>query len=63
MKKLRDVVASQANALDVDAALLATKRELEEIVRAPDVSEWPERFSGWRGELLRENFRQVLEKK
>ncbi|NKI34196.1 ribonuclease D [Wenzhouxiangella sp. XN79A] len=50
VKRLQGVVRERAEALGVDPALLASKRELERIVRG----ERPEWLDGWRGEQLGE---------
>lgn len=48
VKRLQDIVRDCAEALEVDPALVASKRELERIVRG----ERPEWLDGWRGEVL-----------
>jgi ribonuclease D len=48
VKRLQSTVRERAEALDIDPALLASKRELERIVRG----ERPDWLDGWRGEQL-----------
>ena len=49
LKQMRQHVQARAKALDVDPALLASRRELEKLLRAgDDRSAIPERFLGWR---------------
>jgi ribonuclease D len=50
IKRLQSLVRERAEALDVEPALLASKRELERILRG----ERPEWLEGWRGEILAE---------
>lgn len=53
LKVWRSVVQSRAKALDVDPALLASRRQLEQLLHALEEGrEPPERFLGWRREVL-----------
>ncbi|TVQ29276.1 MAG: ribonuclease D [Wenzhouxiangella sp.] len=48
LKAAQQVVRQQAEALEIDPALIASKRELTRLVRG----EQPDWLSGWRGEVL-----------
>jgi ribonuclease D len=49
LKRMRQVVQERAKALDIDPALLASRRELERLLRAVSTGDpVPKRFLGWR---------------
>jgi len=51
LARLREAVKEQAARLNIDPALIASRRELEGLVRlAP--GEWPDKFKGWRHRLM-----------
>jgi ribonuclease D len=53
LNKMRDIVENRATELGVEAALLASRRELEKLIRAVAADEpLPERFLGWRKEVV-----------
>ncbi|MFC1719763.1 ribonuclease D [Pseudomonadota bacterium] len=53
LNAMRGIVESRANDLGVEAALLASRRELEKLIRAVAMDEpLPERFLGWRKEVI-----------
>ena len=52
MSDMRRLVLSVATKLAVDPALLASKRELESLILSPEGEPLPERFLGWREELI-----------
>lgn len=52
MSDMRRLVLSVATKLAVDPALLASKRELESLILSPTGEPLPERFLGWRKELI-----------
>jgi len=52
-KEMRKLVVSMSAELKVDPALLASRRELEKLIRAEaDGSALPDRFLGWRKEII-----------
>jgi len=53
LNKMRGIVENRASELGVEAALLASRRELEKLIRAVAADEpIPERFLGWRKEVI-----------
>jgi ribonuclease D len=53
LKHMRNVVQKRSTALGIDPALLASRRELEKLVRALAAgAAMPERFLGWRKEVI-----------
>jgi ribonuclease D len=53
LKDMRSIVQSRSTELAVDPALLASRRELEKLIRALAAgSPIPERFLGWRKEVI-----------
>lgn len=58
--KLRTRVGSKADALGVEASLLATKRELEELVLSAG-NEIPERLTGWRMDQITKDLLAILD--
>jgi ribonuclease D len=57
LNQLRETVQHQAKTLDLDPALLASRRELEVAVRAK-TSEWPDKFDGWRSQFIGEQLQR-----
>lgn len=64
MSDMRHLVKEKANELSVDPALLASKRELESLILLPQGEPLPDRYLGWRKDIitnglleLKENFR------
>jgi ribonuclease D len=61
LKKMKDIVARHAKALGLDAALLASRKELEKLIRATDAGEPPpERFMGWRKGVISDELLSVI---
>ncbi|MCU0990063.1 MAG: hypothetical protein MUE63_10905, partial [Xanthomonadales bacterium] len=55
-------VQERATALDVDPALLASRRELEKLLRATLAGEPPpERFLGWRKAVITDELLELIE--
>ena len=54
---LRDAVQKRATALGIDPALLASRRELEGLLR---MSDWPDKFAGWRKQVIGEELERIL---
>jgi ribonuclease D len=52
LKLLRKIVRARSEELGIDPALLASRRELERLIRATAVGELPERFAGWRKQVV-----------
>ena len=52
MKDMRKLVLLKATALSIDPALLASRRELESLVLSPEDEPLPERFLGWRKDII-----------
>jgi ribonuclease D len=60
INRLRDITAAQAAALNIEPALLASRKELEQLVFNPPVGELPGRLGGWRRQFLAEPFLREL---
>ena len=59
--RVRHAVQQRARALDVDPALLASRRELEKLVRAGAAqSPIPERFLGWRRAIITDELLAIM---
>jgi ribonuclease D len=52
MSDMRHLVQKKAVELSVDPALLASKRELESLILLPEGETLPERYLGWRKEII-----------
>ena len=52
MKDMRKLVQQKATELSVDPALLASRRELEGLILLPDDEALPDRFLGWRKDII-----------
>lgn len=52
MSDMRHVVQKKAAELSVDPALLASKRELESLILLPEGEPLPERYLGWRKDII-----------
>ena len=53
LKDMRSIVQARSNELSIDPALLASRRELEKLIRALAAGNpIPERFLGWRKEII-----------
>jgi len=58
---MRGVVQRHADALGVDPALLASRRELEKLLRSgPDIGAIPERFLGWRRAVITDELLMIM---
>jgi ribonuclease D len=61
LKEMRSAVQARAKSLDVDPALLASRRELEKLLRAVDAGEpTPERFLGWRQDVITDELLKII---
>lgn len=61
LNELRRVVKTRARELDVDPALLASRRELERLLRAADAGKPPpERFLGWRKAAVTDELLSII---
>ena len=61
LKEMRSAVQARAKSLDVDPALLASRRELERLLRAVDAGEpLPERFLGWRKDVITDELLKII---
>lgn len=62
LKVMRARVTQVAKSLNVDAALLASRKQLEQLIYASsDGTDIPERFTGWRKEVITDDLLQILE--
>ena len=62
LKSLRKEVADVAHSLNVDAALLASRKQLESLIFAFQQSgDVPDRFRGWRFEVITERLVKILQ--
>jgi ribonuclease D len=52
MKDMRELVKLKATELSVEPALLASRRELESLILSPQDEPEPERFLGWRKDII-----------
>jgi ribonuclease D len=58
---MRSAVQARAKSLDVDPALLASRRELERLLRAVDAGDpLPERFLGWRKDVITDELLKII---
>jgi ribonuclease D len=60
LKRLRGTTAATADALGLEPTVLATKRELEQLVRTQPDIDIPERLSGWRKNVVTDDLIKVL---
>lgn len=62
MKLMKQRVAKISKELDVDAGLLASRKQLEELLfNYTENREIPERFTGWRSEVVTRHLIQILD--
>ena len=62
LKAMRRSVSESAQELGIDPALLASRRELEKLIRAAATGQQiPERFLGWRKEIITEDLLLLLD--
>jgi ribonuclease D len=59
LDRLRTMVNAKAEELGVDPALLASRRELEGLLRLQREA-WPDKFSGWRREVMGKELEDIL---
>jgi len=52
MHEMRKLVNDKASDLSIDPAMLASKRELESLILTPENEALPERFTGWRYDVI-----------
>jgi ribonuclease D len=61
LNRMRNVVKARAGELDVDPALLASRRELERLLRAVVAGKPPpERFRGWREQVITDELLSII---
>jgi ribonuclease D len=61
LKNMRSMVQARSAELAVDPALLASRRELEKLIRALAAkSPIPERFLGWRKEIITDQLMEII---
>ena len=61
LKEMRSAVQARAKSLDVDPALLASRRELERLLRVVDAGDpLPERFLGWRKDVITDELLKII---
>jgi ribonuclease D len=60
LNTLRDITAAQAASLNIEPALLASRKELEQLVFSPPADTLPGRLGGWRAQFLAEPFLREL---
>ena len=61
LNEMRKIVQSRSTELGVDPALLASRRELEKLIRALAAgSPIPERFLGWRRKIITDQLMQAI---
>ena len=61
MKAMRKLITERAEKLELDPALLASRKELEKLLRAHAAGEPPpERFMGWRREVITDDLLNTL---
>ena len=62
LKDMRSIVQSRSEELGFDPALLASRRELEKLIRALKAgNSIPERFLGWRKEIITDQLMGVMD--
>ncbi len=62
LKAMRRSVSESAQELGIDPALLASRRELEKLIRAAATGQQiPERFLGWRKEIITDGLMLLLD--
>lgn len=59
LDRLRTMVSTKAEELGVDPALLASRRELESLLRLQGKA-WPDKFNGWRREVMGKELEDIL---
>jgi ribonuclease D len=61
LDEMKKCVRARAQALDIDPALLASRRELEKLLRATAAGqEMPERFRGWRRAVIGDELLSII---
>jgi ribonuclease D len=60
LNRLRGTTAATADALGLEPTVLATKRELEQLVRTHPDCDIPERLRGWRKKVVTDNLIEIL---
>jgi ribonuclease D len=61
MGDMRKLVQQKADEISVEPALLASKRELENLILSPQGQPLPERFLGWRRDVITNNLVELEE--
>ena len=61
MADMRQLVQQKATELSVDPALLASRRELESLILWPEDGSLPERFLGWRKNIITDELIELKE--
>ncbi len=62
MNEMRKLVNAKASQLNIDPAVLASKRELESLILTPPDDPPPERFQGWRYDIITNDLLSVKRK-
>jgi ribonuclease D len=62
MNDMRKLVNAKASELNIDPAVLASKRELESLILSPPDDPPPERFLGWRYDIITSDLLSVKRK-
>lgn len=58
---LKKLVGAKAEAIDVEPALLASRRELESLILTPQKDLLPERFLGWRKDIITNDLIEIMD--
>lgn len=62
LKSMRALVTQAAKSLNVDAALLASRKQLEDLILVySSRADIPERFGGWRKQVITDDLLQVMD--
>ena len=61
MGDMRSWVQTKATELNVDPALLASRREIESFILTPDNESLPDRFLGWRKDVITDRLVELKE--
>ena len=61
LKRMRNLVQAKSKDLEVDPALLASRKELEKLIRAEAGNEpAPKRFMGWRKAVITDDLLDII---
>lgn len=62
LDRMKKLVGDKAQELDIEPALLASRRELESLILTPQQDLLPERFLGWRKDIITNDLIELMEK-